>query len=419
MKQREFEWSRQRAALQEHLQRLQLDIAKESEILALEKSVLIQRNRLEIAEMQTRHASLTQQLDLEMRGMKVQHDAAVAEIQNQVDSHRLALAGAAYDVTQIVRLNVGGTMFSTSAKTLGKYPDSLLAALLKTHNPCAGSSAADPPSLWLDADPTIFAHVLYFLRTETPAPAAVMGEFIAAAISFYKIPAVPILDSVRFYAPALSFTIRRLADANLSGANLRGFQLRNVDLTGANLHAANLAGIDLSGANLSGANLSEADLDGANLSGSILRDANLHGVTLNSTVNLANADIKGAILRGAKLSGASLSKLDLRNSNLSYTDLSGVDLGGANLVGSDLSGANLAGASLMVAALHSASLIDSNLRGANLHAADLRSANLYGADLSDADLSLADLTDADLRNSKQKGAKFRSAILTGCKFGEY
>ena len=77
--------------------------------------------------------------------------------------------------------------------------------------------------------------------------------------------------------------------ADLSGADLRGANLRCANLSGANLRGANLRCANLSGANLSGADLSCADLSRANLSGADLRGA-----------NLSRADLRGANLSRAK-----------------------------------------------------------------------------------------------------------------------
>jgi len=73
----------------------------------------------------------------------------------------------------------------------------------------------------------------------------------------------------------------------------------NADLSGANLRGANLRGADLSAANLRGADLSEADLSGANLRGADL-----------SAANLSDANLRGANLRGADLSDADLSGVE-------------------------------------------------------------------------------------------------------------
>ena len=60
-----------------------------------------------------------------------------------------------------------------------------------------------------------------------------------------------------------------LRGANLSGADLRGAYLSDADLSGANLRGAYLSGADLSGAYLRGADLSGADLRGAYLRGAV------------------------------------------------------------------------------------------------------------------------------------------------------
>lgn len=98
--------------------------------------------------------------------------------------------------------------------------------------------------------------------------------------------------------------------ADLSGADLRGYNLSGVDLRGADLSGVDLSGADLRcanlvGANLRGANLSGANLTGANLRGTILTGANLTGA------NLTGANLSRAILHGANLSGADLTDTNL------------------------------------------------------------------------------------------------------------
>ena len=89
--------------------------------------------------------------------------------------------------------------------------------------------------------------------------------------------------------------LHEIESDSLSGANLRGANLRRADLRGA----------DLGEADLRGANLSEADLVGANL-----REANL------VEANLVEADLRGADLREAELRGANLSGANLRGADL-------------------------------------------------------------------------------------------------------
>ena len=95
---------------------------------------------------------------------------------------------------------------------------------------------------------------------------------------------------------------------NLSGADLREADLRNIQLLGADLRNANLSGADLRNANLSG-----ADLKNANLSGADLTQAYLQG-----------ADLKKANLRNATLRGAKLTKTVLKRANKKGADFTGI-----------------------------------------------------------------------------------------------
>lgn len=124
-----------------------------------------------------------------------------------------------------------------------------------------------------------------------------------------------------------------LQQVDLSGAILRG-----ADLRGAFLSEANLKGADLRRAFLSEANLSGADLRGAILSGAILWGANLKGA------GLSLAFLRGAILSGANLGQADLWEANLSGANLSEANLSGAILWEADLIEANLSGANLSGA---------------------------------------------------------------------------
>ena len=93
--------------------------------------------------------------------------------------------------------------------------------------------------------------------------------------------------------------------ANLSGADLSGADLRDVDISGWRFTGTNLRDADLSGANLLGAEFEDADLSGADLTAANLRGADLRGADL-SGANLTDANLRNANLSGANLSGANL-----------------------------------------------------------------------------------------------------------------
>ncbi len=98
---------------------------------------------------------------------------------------------------------------------------------------------------------------------------------------------------------------------------------RIVELSYADLSSANLVGFDKSGANLSKVNLREANLSYANLSGT-----DLHLATLTAA-NLFKANLNGANLEKAFLDGADLSFADLSGANFSEAILYNANLKGA------------------------------------------------------------------------------------------
>ncbi|TRU02617.1 pentapeptide repeat-containing protein [Microcystis aeruginosa] len=134
-----------------------------------------------------------------------------------------------------------------------------------------------------------------------------------------------------------------LQQVDLSGAILRGADLRGAFLSEANLKGADLRRAFLSEANLSGADLSEANLSGADLRGAILSGAILWGANLKGA-GLSLAFLRGAILSGANLGQADLWEANLSGANLSEANLSGAILWEADLIEANLSGANLSGA---------------------------------------------------------------------------
>ena len=69
--------------------------------------------------------------------------------------------------------------------------------------------------------------------------------------------------------------------------------------TSVDLSGAALRGLDLKGADLSGAGLKDADLRGANLSGADLKGAHLEGANLFKVI-IDGADLNEADLRGVQ-----------------------------------------------------------------------------------------------------------------------
>jgi uncharacterized protein YjbI with pentapeptide repeats len=106
--------------------------------------------------------------------------------------------------------------------------------------------------------------------------------------------------------------------ANLTGADLSGLSLIQVDFTGAELKNANLQHTDLTQATLT-----SADLSGANL----------------TDAEMVQAQAQNANFVGANLSGVDLSQADLTGANLSKTNLSGTSFTQATLAHTTFTGA--------------------------------------------------------------------------------
>ena len=220
------------------------------------------------------------------------------------------------------------------------------------------------------------------------------------------------------------FERAQLAEADFSGAWLRGadFRLskaREAIFRKAELQRAIFVGAGLQGANLRMAQLQEADLFGARLGGADLRGANLREAYLRGA-DLRRADLRGAQLRGADFTGSQLEKVHLGGAQLQGAILEGARLQCPNIDDAPICGGDALGAELQCAGLFGARLEDADLRWMDLRWADLREADLMAADLRGADLRGAQLRNADLRGAWLQevhlgGAQLQGAILGGAR----
>ncbi|XXT17579.1 toll/interleukin-1 receptor domain-containing protein [Sorangium sp. So ce429] len=117
----------------------------------------------------------------------------------------------------------------------------------------------------------------------------------------------------------------------------------------------NFRGVDLAGADLTGAVLNRTDFTGATFSRATFFGATLIGATFVRAslvrtnfvdATLSDANLSAATLMSANFSGANLSSVNISVTNLSGASFSGTNLSGANLSGAHLSGANFGGAVL-------------------------------------------------------------------------
>ncbi|MDO8705797.1 MAG: toll/interleukin-1 receptor domain-containing protein [Sulfuricaulis sp.] len=142
---------------------------------------------------------------------------------------------------------------------------------------------------------------------------------------------------------------------DLSGADLHGLFLTEIDF-----HATNLAGANLFGCNLQKAEFYHANLDGTDCSEAHLADAKF------AEAALTNANFSHANLFAAVLAHADCSNTKFNNAILSDSDFSRCQLTLANFHGADLVGANLSSANLTRTNFQHAKLREANLTRAVL-----------------------------------------------------
>ena len=151
------------------------------------------------------------------------------------------------------------------------------------------------------------------------------------------------------------------------------------------------------------------DLSGKNLAGKVLTDLDL------SNIKLTNADLSNSILIGTKLVGADLTNADLSGVNLSNTDLTEANLSGADLTDTNLSGKDLSGMDLTGADLTGADLTDVNLSGMDLSKVNFDRTDLSGKKISDSNFDFVSLKDTKMDNVDLSHTQLREVDLTEIK----
>lgn len=202
------------------------------------------------------------------------------------------------------------------------------------------------------------------------------------------------------------------AGADVSGADLRGQTLKDLDLTGLVLHAPLASGGRWEGLDLSSAEIAHARLEGLHLADCHLAEARL---TL--------ADASGAHVHGGTLAGATLTGVGLRDAHLTDVDCSGAsfvlcDLFGSTWSGVDLRGARLRGSDLSFTTLDRVDLRGADLRGACLAWATVSAVELDGARVEGADLrGVRGLTEGQRKALLDQGARLQSGWLEAILMG--
>jgi len=201
--------------------------------------------------------------------------------------------------------------------------------------------------------------------------------------------------------------IPELADVNLEGHGLRGYNFRGAKFFRVLMQGADLRDADFEGAFVKETLLTRSRVEGANFKGVSFYQSRL------IEVDLSRSEFGGTYFGSALMWRADLSRRDLRAANFNRADLEGAKLVESNLSGASLEGTNLTNAILIDARLKGASLVSASLHGANLMDADLSGADLTGASMVGTLLNGANLSGASLQAAVLINTDLRDAILTG------
>ncbi len=142
---------------------------------------------------------------------------------------------------------------------------------------------------------------------------------------------------------------------------------------------------DLSGADLKGYNLFKANLDGTDLSGADLREA----VFIKGTARMArfvNANMEKAKLQGSLFNRANMTGASFRNASLIGSVFQGACLVEADFTNADCTGCHFENSNLLEATFY-----DARVKGANFEMSNIQEANLFSDQFKDAIISLESL----------------------------
>ncbi len=210
------------------------------------------------------------------------------------------------------------------------------------------------------------------------------------------------------------------AGADLTGIDLSGASLQNVDFNLSNLDDAKLLG-----SNLSTALLDLTQLIGADLTGAVLSNADAFGAQMNNAT-LTNANVTGASFLEVSLTGANLSNAHFNNADLTASLVSGAEFTGATFAGAKLvpntplTGTQLRAANIQGAIFDILIFNNEDFSGVNFTGASLQKTIFQGVTFGNTIFTNANLTGAQFQyldaSVDFSTVNFNSAILTGVLF---
>ncbi|CAM9752186.1 unnamed protein product, partial [Heterosigma akashiwo] len=244
---------------------------------------------------------------------------------------------------KIVRLNVGGSKFTTSKTTLTAQPDSMLSRMFSGKHPIIVDGDG---SYFIDRDGSCFQHILNYLRDGSLPP-----------------PEMDTAQKVILEREARYFLLdelREVLEEEIQKDRMHLSQIQFLRLYNGQVDKKGF--LCCSSLRLPNADLSTLQLDNATFSDSELHHTLFRGTTFTSIVfdkaNLEEADFsgarfinttrfRGARLRGARFEGALAARgaapdfagADLRGADFTNAEMPGADFTGCCCDGADFTGA--------------------------------------------------------------------------------
>jgi len=349
----------------------------------------------------------------------------------------------------MVKLNVGGQMFTTGRTTLTKYPSSMLATMFSDRQ--AGSLVKDKGgTVFIDRDGHLFSHLLEWLRTghirlckieEKEALQVEADYFLLEAFSaklkstvyrekvsnsdFWKLSQLSILYSdggqknshlVLTYADLRCITglrclftktnlVKNCTQFVFTGCDLRGVILSNIDFgtTGA--------GLDFDHALMTNATFEKSVIK-ASFKGAKLYQCNFQEVKFTGgNTCFDQADLTEANFTDSSIRCGSFMNCALKSAQFNKTLLESCNFFSASMVEACFVHAQMKGACLDYGDLTNAVLTEANLSGATLKHANLSRASFRGASLVKANLSHSNCCGTDFNEADKKAAIYDGTIL--------
>lgn len=165
----------------------------------------------------------------------------------------------------VVRLNVGGTIYTTTLDTLRAVPDSLFGRMFDPDLSLGMVPTDDDGNIFFDRDPEVFRWVLDFLRRRgrcVGLPRPELIPLLRDEADYFGL--VKLVESLEDNGKRIDYqaltTLLSTTEKNLSGCDMRDTDLSWVDFSDANLRGARFDGANLTGAKFIGANLKGATL---------------------------------------------------------------------------------------------------------------------------------------------------------------